>query len=49
MGACFRYLFMEGTDFFGASELVDRSAHADNPRLERNSGTLLNFVQSHMV
>ena len=46
----------EGADPFGASKLVDRSvntrcpkAPTGNPRLHSNSGTLLNFTQSHMV
>ena len=40
---------MNGTDHFDASELVDSSAHADNPRLQPESGTLFDPLPSHRV
>jgi hypothetical protein len=49
MGACFRYLFINGAGSSGAFKLVDRSAHADNPRFQTESGTHFNPLPSHMV
>ena len=48
-GTIRNFVFRNGPDHLDASESVGRSARADNPRLQPQSGTHLDLLPSHTV